>query len=452
MKYIKLSFLMFSTALLATPEVTTLAEVFSEAKTSGNIKYYYIQTDKKFANTADTSANAHSVGGQLKFDTASLNGFSGGATFMTTNPFLLNTHVDTSIIGRDNGVRLGSGASGSDAQKGFSVLGEVYLAYTFSDFTLKLGREVLKTPLIDAKEVRMLPSAVEGMFGRYLGLNKKLKVEVEYLTKFKQRTSDTFTNIVEHALGSKTKAVTGSDTGYILMGGLEYKNDLYSVKGYDYYAKDFLYSLYVDGSYKLKLADTITTLSAQYIFQTSIGNADKNLAQVGSLTGEKNINANAFGFKAETSLANSKFLVAYTKVLKDDNKHDSLVLPWDGTPLYSDMITSNNLFQSNYGKSLNADGNYIGGSAGIKIAYLQKYDGFGLEGISTNFSYLNISNARFTKNQHDYNAVIAYKYDKKLSVAVKGIWVKNNTSATEVGNITQLQQLSQYRVIANYKF
>jgi hypothetical protein len=31
---------------LATSEVTTLAEVFNEASVSGNVKYYYIQTDK----------------------------------------------------------------------------------------------------------------------------------------------------------------------------------------------------------------------------------------------------------------------------------------------------------------------------------------------------------------------------------------------------------------------
>ena len=72
-----------SSALLATPEVTTLSEVFSEAKTRGNVKYYYIQRDKD-----------HEVG-----DSSSEN-----APAATT---------------------------------GFSVLGEVYLAYTYNTASLK---------------------------------------------------------------------------------------------------------------------------------------------------------------------------------------------------------------------------------------------------------------------------------------------------------------------------
>jgi hypothetical protein len=128
------------------------------------------------------------------------------------------------------------------------------------------------------------------------------------------------------------------------------------------------------------------------------------------------------------------------------------VLPWDGTPLFTDMITSNNLFQSNYGKSLQADGNYIGGSQGIKISYHQKFDALGLRGFSTNIAYLNTSNSKFAKDQRDYNLVLAYKHDKHFTLALKGIWVENNTGADKTGSITQLKLLSQYRVIANYKF
>jgi len=66
---------------------------------------------------------------------------------------------------------------------------------------------------------------------------------------------------------------------------------------------------------------------------------------------------------------------------------------------------------------------------------------------------MNADNDRFTKgNQQDFNVVLAYNYDKHLSIALKGIWVKNNTGAKADGTVTQLDDFQQYRVIANYKF
>ncbi len=449
MKYIKIALLMLSTALLATSEVDTFSEVFSEAKTSGNIKYYYIQTDKDntYSQTADTSANANSLGGQLSFKTASLHGFRAAATFMTTNPFLLDGAVDTSIIGKDNGAR------GGNAEEGFSVLGEGYLAYSYTDFDFLYGRKVIKTPLIHAKEVRMLPSAVEGAFATYT-IDKQGLFTLAYIDKFKQRTSSRFINMQAHALGTNIEAVTGSKTGGVVMAGVDYKRESYSFKVYDYFAQDFMNSLYLDTTYKINISNVKLTLAVQYINQKSVGNAEKNLAKIGSLTGAKAISSNAFGLKAVATLKSAKVTLAYSNVLRDEKSHDSLVLPWDGTPLFTNMITSNDLFQSIYGSSLKSDSIYIGGSQGVKFAYNQKFDSFGLDGFSTSLSYLYTTNDRvgFTNAQQDYNFVLAYKMDKVFSVALKGIWVTDNTGASADGRVNQLKLLSQYRVIANYKF
>ena len=446
MKYKTTALLMLSSALLATPEVNSLSEVFSEAKTSGNIKYYYIQTDKDFDAAPSTSANANSIGGQLTFKTASFYGFRAGATFMTTNPFLLDGAVDTSIIGKDNGVR------GGDAEKGFSVLGEGYIAYNYADLDFLYGRQVISTPLIHAKEVRMLPSSVEGGFLKYK-IDKKSSMTLAYLDKFKQRTSNLFINMQEHALGDKTEEITGSKTGGVFMTGVEYKKESYTFKAYDYYAQNFLNSFYIDASYKMNISDIKFALAGEYINQKSVGNADENLQNDTTLSGGS-ISVNAISLKLNATLKSASFTLAYSNVLRDEGKHDSLVLPWDGTPLFTNMITSNDLFQSLYGSALKADSIYIGGSQGIKFAYKQKFDPLGLDGVSATLSYLHTSNSRvgFDKAQEDYNAVLAYKANRVFSLALKGIWVQNNTGATETGTVTQLKLLSQYRVIANYKF
>ena len=431
----------------------SLESWFSEGTTTGNIKYYYIETNKDDGAGTTSSAHANSVGGKLSYKTAKLYGLELGATAMTTNPFALPSKVDTSIIGRDNGVRLAGNASGQIAQQGFTVLGESYVKYSRDFFDIWYGRQVIKTPLIDAKVVRMLPSAVQGTMAT-AAFDNGIKVEVGYLDRFKQRTSSEFVNIIEHALGTNTEAITGHSAGYVVPVSLAYDKNGVKAHVYDYYAEDFMNSIFVDAVYKNSVNDGMKyCFGAQFMKQDSIGNTDTNLAQTSSVTGGKTIDVTGFGLKASLGFDESKFYAAYTNILENSGAHDSLVLPWDGTPLYTNMITSNDLFQSNYGKALNADSAYIGGTQGFKLAYTQGFDFTNVKGLKTMLAFAQYSNGRtgFDKDQQDINAVISYGVHN-FSLALKGIWVSNNTSINPTGTVSQLDALTQYRVIANYKF
>ena len=454
MKYIYTALFMFSTTLFAT-EAQKFSEVFTQAQTSGNLQYYYIQTDKNkaYTNKPNTSANANSLGGDLSFETARFHGINSKITFLTTNGFLINSDVskvDTSILGRNNGVYYGDSARAKDS---FSILGEAYLSYVKGSLDLSYGRKILKTPLMHAKRVRILPSSFEGGFVDY-SLSKHSQIGFAYIDRFKQRTSDRFVNVVQHALGTKTKAITGSDNGSVVYGYANYKSKNFKAKIYNYYANNFMNSLYLDTSFSHTLSGIQLAYSAQFISQKSIGNAETNLNKTTSATGGKSISANALALKIKAKVDESTFFVAYSQVFRDKASHDSLVLPWDGTPLLTNMITSNNLFQSNYGKGLQSDSVYIGGSQGIKLGYKQGFGFVGAKGFSTTLTYLNTSNSRagFTNDQKDYNVVLGYKVKKAFSLALKGIWVTDNTSADAQGVVSQLKQLTQYRVIANYKF
>lgn len=449
MKYFVLFIVLLSASTFGADSIATW---FEEGSVKGNVKYYYIETKKDKDDGSHTSAHANSVGGTLNYTTGNLYGFSTGATFMTTNGFALPNSVDTSVLARDNGVRLEGNPSGKIAQESFSVLGEVYLQYIYKDFTALYGRKVIKTPLIHAKEVRMLPSAVQGAFVDYK-VAEEVTLGASYLTHFKQRTSDQFTNIVEHALGANTKAITGSDEGEVLVVDLVSKSEKITFRMYDYYAKDFMNSAYIDVDVKNTLASGWKmNVAYQYIYQSSIGNSDTNLNKIGSITDGNKISSHAVAFKFNAGYNESSLGFAFSKVLSNSDRHDSLVLPWDGTPLFTNSITSNDLFQSNYGKSLTADSLYIGGSMGIKLAYTQKYDFTGVKGFKTSLSYLHIDNDKFANNQRDYNIVLGYGIEN-FTLALKGIWVRHNTTQKEDGSINpQDDKLTQYRVIANYKF
>ncbi|MCB4752860.1 MAG: OprD family porin [Sulfurovum sp.] len=430
-------------------------DILKNGKVYGNIKYYYIQTDKQ-NNTPhkDSSANANAIGGTFGVQTGKYYGFSGQATFMTTNGFGLSGAVDTSVLGRDNGVRLDSGnPSGSIAQDSFSVLGEEFIGYSYKKFYINYGRQILKTPLVNAKEVRMLPSSMEGLKISYRTKDDHLSFGGKYLTHFKQRTSSQFMNIIEHALGTHTEEVIGDEKGSMCIANINYNNHNLSTSIYDYYAANFMNSLFANILYKGNTNSYVYHLGLEGIVQKSIGNADINLQKSDSITGGKKINAASISVKSDIQYHESKFMLGYSHISSDDSAHDSLVLPWDGTPLYTNMITSNDLFVSNYGKSLIADSIYIGGTQSFKIAYTQGYDFTGKKGFKSTLSYMVADNDRFLKGkQKDFNIVLAYRHNKHFSVVLKGIFVTNNTSAEEDGTIKQLDDFQQYRVIANYVF
>lgn len=435
----------------------SLESWFTEGKAYGKIKYYYIQTDKKFEDDPSTSAKASSIGGQLGYKTASWNGLWIKATFMTTNGFTLGNSVDTSILGRDRGV-VCKANGGSDeecakvAQESFSVLGEALIQYEDKNFSLNYGRQVVKTPLINAKEVRMLPSAVQAAFGSYRHKKTGLRVTLAYIDRFKQRTSDKFHDMYKHALGNMVYDITGKKSGDVYAGAIELAKGDWKLGVWDYFAPDFINSAFADAKYSYKIDEELSTSFAiETLLQNSIGNATSNLEKATSQTLGKSIKAQSFSMKAKLHYEQSDLLLAYSDVLDFSGKHDSLVLPWDGTPLYTNTITSNDLFQSNYEKALYADSAYIGGTKGFKVAYSQKYDFTGIKGFSTMLAYAQFQNSKFPKTQQDVNIVLGYKY-KKFSLALKGIFVKNNTTANPDGSIAQIKNLNQYRAIATYKF
>jgi hypothetical protein len=418
---------------------------FKEGRVYGNIKYYYIDTSKE---TPHSSAHANSIGGQLGYVSGSLYGLTLGATFMTTNPFAIPqspANVDTSIIGRDNAARTGVAADGDD---GFSVLGEAYVRYSRDNYDVWYGRKIMQTPLMDAKEVRMLPSSVEGGMVSVLP-NDRIRVSAGFVDKFKQRSSDRFIDVIEHVLGANTRAVTGHGGGYVLPVSAVYQNGAVSFRAYDYYAPDFMNSFYADATFGNSLNGGFSySASVQGIVQDALGNAKS--AEAAALMGGV-IHAREIGAKASVSYDGSELSAACTHVFASSGYHDSLVLPWDGTPLYTNMITSNDLFVSNYGKGLTSDSAYIGGTTGIKLGVVQKFEIAGVKGFSAGVSYAHYGNGRFKSDQDDINGELGYGAGD-FSLALKGMWVHDSTSSDAVGNISQNERLTQYRVIANYKF
>ena len=436
-------------------EVKSLDDWFSKGRIKGNFKYYFIETNKENDLTNfSSSAYSHSIGGKLNYSTANYKGLSMNLTFMSTNPFALPDKADTSTIARDDGVRIEKSPGSDVAKDGFSILGESFLDYKGSNLNIWIGRKAVKTPLINAKDVRMIPTSVSGANLAYK-LRRGVQVGVGYVDKFKQRTSSKFINIIEHTLGSNTKTIIGKDGGFIIPIYLTLKEGQYKFNLYDYYAENFMNSLYSDFEFRGRINSDISfRVAAQGVYQQGVGRSCSAMNKdISAFGGE--INSLALGLKAGVTHVNSSLSIAYTKVKGSSNgEHNSLVMPWDGTPLFTNTVTSSNLFGSNYGKGLSSTGGYIAGTQGVKISYLHKYKYINIGNFKSMFSYSRFDNSGFDKTQVDLNAVLSYSIDD-FTLDLKGIWVSNGSSNGNSGtqaNITQLESLAQYRVIANYKF
>ena len=394
---------------------------------------YNINTIKEGSTQADKAAL--SFGGVVGLQTHKWHGTYSHITFMTTNALFLmpdTNRIDTSVLGRNNAV---ISANPDDGKKSFSVLGEAYVGYKKSYFDIKIGRQAIHSPLADTKVVRVLPTTFNA--SRILYKNKTFSIGYTLIDQIKQRTTDRFYNILSHALGSNTLNYTGQNNGLMQMAEFHINITQHmKLLNYYYMLPNFIQSDYMQFNLKHKNF----TLKLQSLWQQSIGTFDQRLKEGSTNLGQLSDGVSVFtsGAKICYKMSRDAFSLASTYTAYNANAHSSVIAPFDGTPLFTDTITGNNLFQSNYGKALNADSGYSAGVLGLKLGYTHQF-----KVLKSSFAV-----ARYDKQavatQTDLNMVLAFKL-KKWDVALKGIWVFDNNQVAG-------DRLYQYRVIANRAF
>lgn len=132
--------------------VDNFRHMFENGKTTGNIRSIYSSIDNK--NALDTDATA--VGLHLKYELAELNGFNAAAAFTTTH--------DVNFLSGDNAKR-NNGLSGTKGN--YSEITESYLNYANGGLNLRIGRQVVDTPLADSDDIRMVPNTFEAYIANY---------------------------------------------------------------------------------------------------------------------------------------------------------------------------------------------------------------------------------------------------------------------------------------------
>lgn len=107
------------------------------------------------------NATALTVGGVLNAETPEYKGITVGGSYF--GAFLIEGVTD-----RDGTV--GSSMINSHDNGDLNFIGEAYVQYKANDFTVKVGRQLLQTPLANNHDLRMLPSTYEGATIKYDGI------------------------------------------------------------------------------------------------------------------------------------------------------------------------------------------------------------------------------------------------------------------------------------------
>jgi hypothetical protein len=415
-----------------------LADAFKEGKTSGQIRSFYI--DRTYEGSLENNRNSLAVGGNLGFETGSVNGLSAGVRFYTTNNIDLHSgprssaNYDPSLFG--------------DGFTSYSMVGEAFFNFKGENTNVKIGRQKLNTPLAGADDARMLPNLFEaavlsntsldntkliaahvtresvGTFGNVYGPGQ-LSIQSGYGLGFKSGTNGRFADMGRIALGD-----AGADTIGVTAAAAIYKGiPGLTLQAWDYYAHDILNAIYLQGDYgwNCALSDSVKMkASGQLIHQSDVG--DKLAGKVDSKYAAAKLTASTGGLTG---------YVAYSRTGSSTGTqaNGGIITPWGGIPAFTQgMVTRHMFFAGTDTTKVAASYNFK--EAGVKAtAYHSAFD---------------------IGAKNTYKAGQAWEAKESgFDIQYKPAGIKNLNLRLRANYPTDFApglDWSEYRVIANYNF
>ncbi len=280
--------------------VDSANNMFQDAKISGDIRSIY----SSFHNNNDTDTYATAIGMQLKYELAKYKGFNAGVAFTTAND--INFLSGNRNEGKRNEAL--SGAKGS-----YTELTQAYINYEFQGLNLRVGRQLIDTPLADSDDIRMIPNTFEAYIATY--------------------DIDGFSFMIGH-LNRWQGSDAGLDNHWVKTGkngtnfaGVTYSNNFvetnlwyYNITG----AENGNNALYADATLKHTFHDDLKlNISVQYLNENEV---DKS-----------GIKANIYGAMVEVETHGFDFTLAYNKSSKESSK--TTFSGFGGGTLFTSMDT-----------------------------------------------------------------------------------------------------------------
>ncbi len=276
----------------------SISDSLKNGKVNGELKIWYQTNDNDTGNNSifGKGNSTFDAGLSLGYTTGSYHGFSARVNFFAIDDLNAFDHfANNSIHGVDHG-------------KTASWLGEAFLSYNKGKTLINIGRQNLKSPLINSDDWAVFPNNFEAILLQNSDL-PDTTVAVSYVTEERKLKSDTFVDFAEH--GDLMLAVTNKSIPNAVLSGYYYH--IGNTSDID--------ALYLDATTKFGSVN----LAGQYMFfDPDMIGAEKT---------------NAFGFKISSKLGIFDLSAAYTTV--SDGTLNAAKFSDSGmkTPLYTSTIS-----------------------------------------------------------------------------------------------------------------
>ena len=282
--------IVLSMAAVVALSANSIDEAFVAGKASGQIRAAYVNQD----NAVDTDTYGTSLGGVLKYETAAWNDIKLGIGAYVSQKL----HFAT---GDFNEGKANPDLFAADTES-YAYVGEAYIDYSANDFTLRVGRQLIDTPLADTDDIRMHPNSFEAAIATYSGIEGTTLVG-GYVTRF--AGYDSGDDI------SKFKKLGGENSnGVAVVGIVNESVENLAIQGWYYNIDEVSKAFYTDATYAIPLSETMgLELSAQYA----------NFSE----EKESGMDGNVYGVGAAFNVGALTLGAAYNKASNDTDKYVS---------------------------------------------------------------------------------------------------------------------------------
>lgn len=298
-------------------EAKSIEEAFKLADIKGQIRAVY-QSNSKLngEKTADTL-----LGGKLSIETASLYGISVGGTFYTANKMSSKQNAkDADYYNND---------------KGYTILGESFVKYSFKDGEIKLGRMELDTPLVNSDDIRMIPNLYTAAMLTYSPL-EKLNLTAGTVTQMAG-----WENGGDHSrfvkMGEVIEAATtdsggvwdtffannnGARESKLYLVGATYEHDIFGAQAWYGRQSEIMDTYYLEGNVKPFESDILAVnIVAQYMKEKAIGKLKSYSGEAGNEATKIDGNIYGIALELESKSIGLKGYLAYNKSGKKEGYH-----------------------------------------------------------------------------------------------------------------------------------
>jgi len=274
--------------------VNNFNNMFLDAEVSGQVKIMY--GDYNYKNKNDTYATA--IGGIIKYELASLNGFNVGGAIYTSRDVSFAT-----------GTGINHNSEASSQSGSYTEIAEAYINYKYKDFNFRAGRQLLATPLADNDDQRMIQNTFEA-----------------YVATFNINGFEIMAGSIQNWQGFDAGletpwAKTGENGTYF--GGVTY-DDGVALNLWYYNITGNTNAFYFDGGFEYSLSEDIVLYTVVQFLDES------ELSQSGT-------EATIYGGLLELTVYGIGFNIAYDKALINKNK--SSFTGTGGGALFTNMDT-----------------------------------------------------------------------------------------------------------------